>query len=506
MRRILKFLTSRAMVVGILIMLQMYWLISLLYQVTLFYELEPFVNFLAIITMLWIINRTTDPSYKIGWVIIVLAVPVIGVPLYLMAGNRKVPRKLRYGTVNSANKTSHLMIKKDENLEEIRREHPDLAKEFSYGAVQCRYPVYKNTDITYFKSGAEWKDVFLAELEKAEHFIFLEYFIIIEGRFWDEVHDVLKRKAEQGVQVVLIYDDFGSVALKQSYIKKLRTEGIETYTFNRLRPAFLIQMNNRDHRKISVIDNKTAFTGGVNIADEYVDYIKRFGEWRDDAIMLKGEAVWSMTVLFIGMWTYVSGKEIDGEQYRLDTGDIHSDSYVEPFSDSPTDGEDVGMTMHLNLINDATKYIWINAPYLILNDSMTTALITAAKNNVDVRILTPHIPDKKMVFQITRGSYAQLLKAGVKIYEYTPGFNHAKSIIADDQIGLCGTINTDYRSYFLHFENGVLFSDPDAVRDIKESFEDALKVSEEITYEKATDVTVFTRVFRGILHLFVPLI
>jgi cardiolipin synthase len=334
----------------------------------------------------------------------------------------------------------------------------------------------------------------------------MEYFIIDEGKFWDEILAILKQKAMDGVKVKIIYDDFGCVTLPRHYDRKLKEYGIEAFRFNKLRPALIVQMNNRDHRKICVIDNRVAFTGGVNLADEYVNLIKRFGYWKDSAIMIQGKAVWSFTVMFLGMYSYLKGDDtLDYLQYKLPADDIQGSGCFLPFSDSPTDNEHTCLGMHLNIVNHAADYIYIDTPYLILNESMTTSLILAAKNGVDVRILLPHIPDKIITNQITKGNYAPLIRAGVRIYEYTPGFNHAKNILADDKIGLVGSINTDYRSYYLHFEDGIILSDKAVISKMKQDFLDSVAKSKEITIDDISRTRLPVRLFRGSLKAFMPL-
>ena len=500
MRRILKVLTSRLMIVGPLVLLQLALLIMLFYRVTIIYKVMPVVNILGIILAIYIINRSEDPSYKIAWSAIILAVPVIGVPLYILAGNRQVPKKLFNGTIKASQKMNDL----------LSLEPPEMSAEthemFEYGASRLGYPVYGRTVSKYFSSGREWFEDYIGELKRAEKFIFMEFFIIYEGECLNRILEVLKQKAAEGVDIKLIYDDFGCVTLPRSFMKKLREYGIEAYRFNKLRPAFIIQMNNRDHRKITVIDNRVAYTGGVNIADEYIGKITRFGEWKDSALKLTGDAVWSMTVMFLGMYTYVSGKEIDFEQYHERYVMTVSDGLYQPFSDTPTDSEPAGLNMHQNMISRARNYIYIDTPYLIPNQSIMSALCLAAKSGVDVRILTPHIPDKKLVFQITRGNYDALLDAGVRIYEYTPGFNHAKNFVSDNKWAIVGSVNMDYRSYFLHFENGILMYDSDQIREIRNDFLQSLEKSHEVTREESEQTPLPLKVVRAVLNLFVPLV
>ena len=475
MKKLWRILTGRLMVVIPLLLLQLGFFVILFYGSTTYGTAMPVLDILALIIAIYIINRRNDPSYKIGWLLLVLAAPVIGVPLYLITGNRKVPKKLHHGTVRATRSLSDL-IKPDESiLDDIHDE--DAKQIFRYGIRGGGFPVYEHTTSTYFKSGEEWYPVFKKELSSAKHFIFLEYFIINQGWMLDDLVALLEEKVQQGVKVIMIYDDFGALDIPIHFDKPLQ--------------------------------NRVAFTGGVNISDEYINRHRRFGYWKDSAIMIEGDAVWSFTCMFLGMYTYVRGTNdsIDYEQYHLlYEYPENARGFYQPYSDTPTDEEPFALNVHLNMIQHAREYIYINAPYLILTESMKTALKMAAKNGVDVRILTPHIPDKKFVFQITRGHYFDLISNGVKIYEYTPGFNHAKNMVADDKFGIVGTANTDYRSYFLHFENGVVMYDTDSVYKMKENFLEALEVSQEVTYEEVRDTVWIVKVFRAVLNVFIPLV
>lgn len=439
----------------------------------------------------------------------ILAAPVIGIPLYLLAGNRHVPKKLYNGTIRANKHMDHLLKEDESILESIPKNDEDVSNIFRYGIQTCGFPVYRNTTSEYYATGEEWFPHYLEALKSAKHFIFIETFIIDKGTVWDEILKILKQKVEEGIEVKLIYDDFGSITLPQHYSRKLRESGIEAHRFNHVRPAFIIQMNNRDHRKITVIDNEIAFTGGVNLADEYVNRISRYGYWKDSAIKITGEAVWSFTVMFMGMLSYVRSSEepyVEYESYHLPCKTVGDGGYYQPYSDTPTDSESVALSMHLNMVMHAKDYIYIDTPYLILNETMKQALILASKNGVDVRILVPHIPDKILVFQITQGFYSELIEAGVRIYEFTPGFNHAKNFVADDRIAIIGSANTDYRSYFLHYENGCLMYNTTEIKKIKNDFLQAIEKSHEVTLEETQKTFVLLRVIRGVLNFFIPLL
>lgn len=506
MRRILKFLTSKAMICIPLAFIQLGVLVLLVYRVALAYQFLPVMDALAVILSIYIINRNEDPSYKIAWCCLVLALPVVGVPLYLLAGNRKIPRKLVDGTIRGTMKTNGFLD--GEGRQNLRSMGEEDRKLFEYGADRLGFPVYENSSCEYYKSGEDWFPDYLAELEKAEHFIFMEFYIIDQGSCLDELTAILERKAAEGVEVILIYDDFGCVTMPRRFWRKLKEKGIKAYAFNKIRPAFIIQMNNRDHRKITIIDNKTAFVGGVNIADEYVNRISRFGYWKDSALKLKGDAVWSLTVMFLGMYTNVKNgeEEIDYAKYRLSHPCEGDGGKYQPYSDSPTDDEPAALFYHMNLINQAEKYIYMDTPYLILNTSVQSSLMLAAKNGVDVRIMTPYIPDKILVNQITKANYLPLLKSGVKIYEYLPGFDHAKNFVSDDKAAIVGSSNMDYRSYFLHFENGVLFSDSPEIVKIRDDFLAAAEQAREITVTEVEKTALPVKLARAVLNMFIPLV
>ena len=508
MRRILKILTSRLLIVVPLVLLQFGLFAAFLYRMAIFADLQPFLSSISILTAVYVINRNQDPAYKIGWILVILGAPIIGIPLYILAGNRHVPKKLNNGTIAAA-KEMHGLLKNDEEVvRQGKKADRELQNVFTYGYEASGFPVCGNSASTYYASGEEWFPAYIEALRNARHYILIEFFIIVQGKLWDEVHEVLKEKAREGVDVKIIYDDFGSITLPHHYDRKLQAEGIEAYRFNHVRPAFIIQMNNRDHRKITVIDNTIAFTGGVNLSDEYANLEKRFGYWKDSAIQIRGEAVWSFTVMFLGLYSYVSGKKqpIDYLKYRLPCEAVNDGGVYQPYSDTPTDNEPVALNMHLNMISSAQHYIYIDTPYLILPEVMALALIRAAKSGVDVRIMTPHIPDKKLVFQITRGYYQRLVENGVKIYEYTPGFIHAKNFVADDRLAIVGSANTDYRSYFLHFENGVLMYNTPEIVKIRDDFCSAVKVSHQVSVEEVQNELWVVRVFRAVLNVFIPLV
>lgn len=394
-------------------------------------------------------------------------------------------------------------------IQEIQVQDRSAANQSRYIENYSFCPVYKNTTSEYLSPGEQMYERFLEKLKKAKHYIFLEYFIIEKGVMWNSILEILVEKVKQGVDVRVIYDDVGCLfTLPYDYDKHLEKMGIQCCVFNRFVPILSAHLNNRDHRKIAVIDGCTAFTGGINLADEYINVYEKYGHWKDSSIIIQGEGVWSFTVMFLSLWNYHRKTEEDYERFRPLTQqdeEFSSDGYVQPFTDSPLDDESIGETIYLNLINNAKRYVYINTPYLILDTEMITALSSAAKRSVDVRIVTPHIPDKWYVHAVTRANYEILVESGVKIYEYTPGFNHAKSFAVDDELGVVGTINLDYRSLFLHFECGVWLYQTKSIFEVKEDFLKTLEQSQVITLEDCRSVKWYTRLGRIVLRAFAPL-
>ena len=368
-------------------------------------------------------------------------------------------------------------------------------------------PVYGNTRTKYYPLGDDCYNDILAALWDAERYIFIEYFIIEEGQLWNSILDILKDKAQHGVEVRVIYDDIGSIStLPSDYPAKLEKLGVHCQVFGRLMPVVSLRLNNRDHRKYMIVDGRVAFTGGINMADEYINVKPRFGHWKDSAIRLEGDAVWSMTVSFLSMWDFTHSGEEHFTPFRPAPAGGGAQGYVQPYHDCPWDNEAVGQSVYLNLIYRAKEYIYITTPYLVIDYSLTVALTTAAKSGVDVRIITPHIPDKKTVFELTRSHYEELLEAGVKVFEYEPGFIHSKNFVVDGRFATVGTVNLDYRSMFLHFENGVLLYETPSVAAIREDFLDTQSKSLAITLEDCRSISLPHRLLRDLLRLFAPLL
>ena len=511
-KKLASLLFQRSVIVAALILVQAALIIGMLALSSAGYSYVRWGSLvLSVLAVLIIVSRQTDPGYKIAWIVPILLFPAFGWLLYLLCGGNKLSARQRR-KMQGMDRTMLEQLEQDYKAEQLERLGADAANQARYLERYARCPVYTNTWTRYFPLGDDAFPVMLEELKKAEKYIFLEYFIIAPGAFWDSIVEILREKHAAGVDVRVIYDDVGSLnTLPMNYAHKFEAEtGIPCCFFNRFKPIISIRMNNRDHRKFCIIDGHTAFTGGINLADEYINQKPRFGHWKDSAILLKGEAVWSMAVMFLTMWEYVRDVEEDYSRFRPAAMPAEADRgagwYVQPYADNPLDEEPVGEAVYLSIINKAQRYVYIMTPYLIVSDSVNTALCNAAKSGVDVRIITPHIPDKPLVFELTRAHYESLLEAGVQIFEYTPGFVHAKNVVADDACGVVGSINLDYRSMFLHFEDAVLLYRDPTVLDIKKDFLDTQFKSQPVTLEECLNHSWIRRLFRSILRVLAPLL
>ncbi|MGL4344689.1 MAG: cardiolipin synthase [Cellulosilyticaceae bacterium] len=510
MKKVLKFLFSRMCIVGVLILIQAMILASVILKISdYFVYFYAFCTLLSIAAVLYILSTTANPSYKLAWTIPILIIPVFGGLFYLMFGMNNVGKRLRKQMKLVAEQSEALLVQDMEVLEEIGSQDKRILTQVNYIKDCSLFPIYRNTTTKYLSPGEVFFDKLKEELEKAEHFIFMEYFIIQEGVMWDGILEILTRKAAEGVDVRVMYDDVGTIqTLPYKYNEKLEQLGIKTAVFNEITAALSLKMNNRDHRKITVIDGHTGFTGGINLADEYINEYEKHGHWKDAALMMKGEAVWNLTLMFLQIWNFERPEKDQYDDYRPrrhHPEPFESDGYVQPYADSPLDGEVLGENVYLNIINKAKDYVYINTPYLIVDNELVTALTLAAKGGIDVRIVTPHHADKWFVHILTRAYYPQLIEAGVKVYEYTPGFIHSKTFVSDDEVGVVGTINLDFRSLYLHFECATWMYKTKAVHDMKQDFLKTLKLCQEITLEEAHHVRWYNRLIRSILRVFSPL-
>ncbi len=463
---------------------------------------------ISFLVCLRIVSKRDKGAYKLTWVFLILLFPLFGGLFYLFFSYQIQTVKLSKRVSAVQDTASDLLSLPGTGYDEACETIPRYIRQFRYLEKLAGFPIYTNSSTKYLTPGEMKWDYLKRELRKAEKYIFLEYFIVEEGVMWDSILGILKEKVATGVKVRLIYDDFGCFfKLPGDFAKQLRSLGIECVVFNRFRPVLTAVQNNRDHRKIAVIDGKVAFTGGINIADEYINEIVRFGHWKDSALMIEGKAAWSLTVMFLQMWQLCTDAREDFGQYYPWSDEpclVESDGFVQPYADSPLDLENVGEHVYLQIINSAKDYLYITTPYLIVDDSMISALCLAAKSGVDVRIITPEISDGRWVHFTTRSYYRELIAAGVKIYEYTGGFMHAKTFVSDDAVATVGTTNLDFRSLYLHFECGVWMYKSRAVAEVKEDFLKTVVASRLIS-AKECRCNVFLRVLQDIMRLFSPL-
>jgi len=458
-------------------------------------------------TILAIVNRNMPPESKVTWLLFAV-VPVFGFLLYLMIGERRLSKK----EIQQLEKMDSMKFREDNSYDlrvELKQENKS-----AFGIVKSLLSMDHNADVydgtasQYFPLGEEMFEAMLDDLRSAKKFIFLEFYIIDPGVMWNRVLEILVDKVQQGVEVKLLYDDIGCMAtLSGDYTKRLRKMGIDAHKFNKVIPRMTVAYNNRDHRKILVVDGQVGYTGGINLADEYINHIVRFGHWKDGGIRLEGRAVKALTRLFLMNWYINRGEITDFDRYHFDSQRVEGKGLYIPYGSGPKPiyKEQVGKAVYQNIINQAIDYVYITTPYLIIDYDLTEDIKNAAMRGVDVRIVTPFIPDKKLIQIVTRGAYPDLLEAGVKIYEYTPGFIHSKNVISDDELAVVGTINFDYRSLVHHYENAVLMYQTETIADIKQDFEDLFDVSKEISLETLQN-SWYQRLLKEIMQLFAPLL
>ena len=508
LKKILKNIFNRTTVCIFGIIFQISYFASLCLGMGYYYNYSYILfQALGVVVSMYIVNLDINPSFKIAWILVITAFPIFGVMFYIFFGNRRSSEKLRKKMSPYFEAEKNCLEQSESVMKKIGECFPDFEKQSKYLHNFGCYPVYENTKTVYFSSGEEKFEALLKEIEKAKRFVFIEYFIIQEGKMWNSILDILERKVKENVEVRIIYDDIGCLlTLPEKYDKELERKGIKCRIFNKFKPVISTRMNNRDHRKIFVIDGETAFTGGINLADEYINEFEKHGHWKDTAIMLKGNAVKSFTAMFLTMWNYLDGADYDSYDGFLTSPEYgKTEGFVIPYTDNPLDDEPVGENVYLGIINDAQKYVYITTPYLVIDNEMQNALTLAAKSGVDVRIITPHIPDKRFVHAVTRAHYKKLTSLGVKIYEYMPGFIHSKSFVCDDKSAVVGTINLDFRSLYLHFECAAFMYRTECISDIKADFFKTLEDCREITYDDCLSVNIFVRAIRLVLKLFSPM-
>lgn len=499
---------GRLIFVGISVLIQVIWILVLFMRLNRYSTFISLASSLvALIVVLRIYGKHTNAAFKMPWIILILVFPFAGLCLYFLTGRSGVTRKMEQ-RLEAINDGLQKKITQDEAvLSRMEAELPQLAGNSRYIAHYGPYPVYQNSAVRYYSEATDGLAAQKEVLQKAKKFIFMEYHAIEDSTSFAGLKDILAERAAAGVEVRVLYDDVGSVGfINIDFIKRMEQLGIECRVFNPMIPLLYVFMNNRDHRKITVVDGEIGFTGGYNLANEYFGLTHPYGQWKDTGVRVEGEAVKSLTVMFLEMWNAVNTTDVDYDKY-LPEPSVPTDAcgFVQPYGDNPLDDEYLGESVYLNLIKAATKRVWFTTPYLIISDDMSRELGLAAKRGVDVRIITPGIPDKKMVYRVTRSYYAGLVHSGVRIWEFSPGFLHAKMCLCDDKMAAVGTINLDYRSLYLHFENGILFSCPSEVKRVADDFENTFAVSREVSLDYAGKRSTVLRVGQCILRLFSPL-
>ena len=478
--------------------------VLLLFMLKLTDTLYIYYGFSAVLSVVFcahVANLDTNPNMKTSWITVILAMPIFGVLFYLFVRIQPQARKINKRIGNLIEETKPYMKQK-----QLFEEDSDLAGLSRYMNEYAGFPIYNNSDVKYFSSGEKKFEELLKQLKEAKHFIFLEYFIIDEGKMWNSILEILKEKAKEGVEVRLMYDGTCMFALlPHSYPKQMEVLGIKCRIFSPIRPVLTTYQNNRDHRKILVIDGKVAFTGGINLADEFINEIDRFGHWKDNAVMVTGEAVRSFTMMFLQTWNLADVNKENYEKYMTEDLVDNENGYVMPYGDQPFDNENVGEYVYMDIINKAKKYVYIMTPYLILDDEMMRCLEQASKRGVDIKIMMPHITDKPSAYFIARTYYPKLIARGIEVYEYTPGFVHAKTFVSDDKRAVVGTINMDFRSLYLNLECAAYMENVSAVDDIYNDYISSLEKCRKITMEDCDKYNPIFKFIGKILWIVAPL-
>lgn len=454
-------------------------------------------------------DKTNDSTYKLASLFTIIILPLFGALLYILSKWDLIRNRFS-SIVHESKEESFPLYKQDPEVLERLKEEDHLAyntAKFLWNKES--FPTYHNTQTQYFSQGEEYFEAILQELEKAKKFIFMEYFIIQEGYMWDKILEILERKVKEGVEVRVLFDGTSVITkLPLNFHKVLREKNIQARIFKPIIPVLSLYQNHRDHRKILVIDNQCVFTGGMNIADEYINKTTLFGHWKDSGTLTRGKSTRSFTILFLTMWNLKYKEKEDFLPYLLPEDEsvvYDKDTYITPFGDDPYGDTRIAKEVYNDIINQGTDYLHIMTPYLILDEESIGDLIHLAQAGVDVKIITPHIPDKKLVFLVTRSYYKPLLREGIKIFEYTPGFIHSKSMVSDDRKAVVGTINYDYRSLYLHFECGSYYYDENLAKEVERDFQETLKVCQEFTYQDTKEFSYFERIMGRILRVFAPM-
>ena len=502
--KLLKLIFSRFIIVATLFVVQLFLLYAIFFTTfTSSVIAQSITVVVCVVVLLVIINRVESPEFKLPWLVLFFILPFFTAMLYLLLSAPRLKRKESKILKESAEKI-YAHVPKIEKPIDTLKDNKGVA---NYLHTIAKAGLYSYENARYFSLGEDFFADLKRTLKTANRFIFLEYFIIQEGKMWNEIHAILKEKASAGVDVRVVYDDIGSLGkLKASYFKKLQKEGIKCYKFNPFRPVLSGIFNHRDHRKIAVIDGKVAYTGGINLADEYINEVKPYGRFKDVAIRLEGDCVLPFTAMFLLTYDLLSKTESDYAQLLKPTQQSEEKrGYIQPFADGPKPfySDLIAQNNFINVISSAKEYVYITTPYFIVDFSLLSAIMNCAKRGVDVRIITPRIPDKKTIHAITRSYYETLCGAGVKVYEYSQGFIHGKTLVCDGNVAFVGTVNFDYRSLVHHFECGAMIYDAPIIEDIKNDF---IKTQSESESVKDLTLPFFTKVFCSLIKIFTPLL
>ena len=501
---------GRMILVAVSLLIQILWMVGVALRLTEYYALiQVGVSLLAFVLVLHICDRPINSAYKITWIVTILIFPLFGVFIYLLFGHHNTLFFTRRKFLHLQSVLTTSLIPDPQKLERLKAQDPVLGGQARYLQQVAGYPLYQNTDVTYYGDTREAIRAQIEAIQQAQRFIFMEYHAIEDTPGWRRIETILAQKAATGVDVRVFYDDVGSLTfIDEHFRRRLIRKGIQCQAFNPMVPVINVFMNHRDHRKITVVDGRVGFTGGYNLADEYFNITHPYGHWKDSGIKLEGDGVRSLTAIFLEMWDATRKTREDFEPFLrpFPYTAREPDGYVAPYADSPLDDELTGENVYLNLVKGATRYLYITTPYLIISDEMARELSLAAQRGVDVKLLTPGIPDKKVIYRITRSHYADLIRHGVQIYEYTPGFLHQKEFVSDDRVAVVGTINLDFRSLYLHFENACWFTGYDAVVQVRKDIEEILKVCRKGEAHRKERDSAFQRFTRLLLKLLSPLL
>lgn len=503
---------ERPILIAVLFIIQLSWLIILFSNVINYSAwVNAFFIFISVMMILYLIRKNDSPAYRMSWISLIAVFPLLGGLLYLLIGNKRPTKKMKSLIAQEDPHYVSAFRGLPHKLEGLMVTDKRVGALANYLYQYEMMPVYSDTRIAYYPNGESMMDTLLYDLKSAKKYIFIEFFIVDYGEMFEAIFTILREKVKEGVEVRFLYDDFGCLArLPKNFVEECEAMGIKALKFNPVSPILSMVYNTRDHRKFIIIDGEIGYTGGLNLADEYINAVERFGYWKDNMVRIQGAATWSITILFLQIWNAFYRKK-DGDYLQFlppadqITSDDASEGYVQPFGDSPLDNEAIGENVYRNLLDMATESVYIYTPYLVVSYELQTAIELASKRGVDVRLITPGIPDKPLVFRMTRSYYRPLIEAGARIFEYRPGFVHAKTFIVDGKIACVGTINLDFRSLYLHFENGVLMYYHPVVQQIEQDFLKTQEQSEEILLSSLSQ-SFYGEMLDSLLRLLAPFI